>query len=158
MSSDNFMAVNMMTTDESIIGKRVASGQVTIGGLVIDVPVFDVEQLASQSECEALLLDKALEMNPDLVLARPPAPKPTCFIVRDGLMETKINGSFEVVGKVDSFNMPTWSGDSNNDMPMMPIICKSTLSADLAMTVTYDSKNLKKAQALLEKHGFADND
>lgn len=55
----------MLTGDSTHI-----AGQVSIGQSLITVPSFEVAAGLCQSEREQLLLDKALELNPDLSLTR----------------------------------------------------------------------------------------
>lgn len=59
------MQVLMLTGDNQHVG-----GEVGIGESVIKVPAFEVAAGLRQSEREQLLLDKALELNPDLSLTR----------------------------------------------------------------------------------------
>lgn len=59
------MQVLMLTGDDSHI-----AGQVEIGQILITVPSFGVAAGLCQSQREQLLLDKALEINPDLSLTR----------------------------------------------------------------------------------------
>ncbi|MGP5192883.1 hypothetical protein ACTXJO_04495 [Psychrobacter celer] len=59
------MQVLMLTGDTSHV-----SGQVGIGQSIIEVPSFEVAVGLCQKEREQLLLDKALEISPDLSLTR----------------------------------------------------------------------------------------
>lgn len=59
------MEVLMLTGDATHI-----AGQVSIGQSLIAVLSFEVAAGLRQSEREQLLLDKALELNPDLSLTR----------------------------------------------------------------------------------------
>ncbi len=59
------MQILMLTGDSTHI-----AGQVRIGQSLIAVPSFEVAAGLRQSEREQLLLDKALELNPDLSLTR----------------------------------------------------------------------------------------
>ena len=59
------MQVLMLTGDSQHVG-----GEVAIGQSVIKVPSFEVAEGLCQSEREQLLLDKALEISPDLSLTR----------------------------------------------------------------------------------------
>lgn len=59
------MQVLMLTGDSQHVG-----GEVGIGQSVIKVPAFEVAIGLRQSEREQLLLDKALEISPDLSLTR----------------------------------------------------------------------------------------
>lgn len=59
------MEVLMLTGDNGHVG-----GQVGIGQGIIEVPSFEVAVGLCQKEREQLLLDKALEISPDLSLTR----------------------------------------------------------------------------------------
>ena len=59
------MEVLMLTGDATHI-----AGQASIGQSLIAVPSFEVAAGLCQSEREQLLLDKALEISPDLSLTR----------------------------------------------------------------------------------------
>lgn len=59
------MKILMLTGDSQHVG-----GEVSIGQSVIKVPAFEVAAGLRQSEREQLLLDKALEISPDLSLTR----------------------------------------------------------------------------------------
>lgn len=58
------MNVSMLTSDRTHV-----SGKVTVGNSVIDVPTFEIEAGLCQTDREQLVMDKALELNPDLALA-----------------------------------------------------------------------------------------
>lgn len=59
------MEVLMLTGDNQHVG-----GEVGIGQSVIKVPSFEVAAGLCQKEREKLLINKALELNPDLSLTR----------------------------------------------------------------------------------------
>jgi hypothetical protein len=59
------MNVNMLTGDASHVG-----GQVTIGRHRVHVADFEVSPDLNQDERENAVIDKALELNPDIALTR----------------------------------------------------------------------------------------
>ena len=94
--NDN-ITINMMTYE----GGQV-SGQVTVLGLLLDVPAIDIDDTLSRSECEHLIINKALELNPDLVLIKP-YPR---FLIDDGKLQILKGNTTETLGDVVSVTMP----------------------------------------------------
>lgn len=65
-------ATKVTLTSDTIEGTLYINGQVVVGRCSLTVPRMEVSanQYSSHSEREQFLIDKALELNPDLVLMR----------------------------------------------------------------------------------------